>query len=175
MNTEIKEETLKKETFRIKPFRNICVGDPLYLEEIARGSDDAIMKDLTVNTKTRCCTVGACTISLVRSKEKSLEWSSINVDIHLAETEEQLNVYLSDRWYGEKTVKERYNLACDTAKFDVTIDGRYDRFHTGADGYYGTAIKYKEHFGFYLGLSFDEDMHSFEEINTRIRYLLNAE
>lgn len=173
MKTEIKTTTLKKEMARIKPFRNVRIGDPLYFEEMAAGSENKNLKTLTVDTKTRCCTAGACVISLDHNTNDSFEWDDIQVDVYLAADEQQLATYLAGRWYGEKTVRERHQLGCDTARFEMEIDGRYDLFHTGADGFFGEAVKYKQYFGFSISLSFDPDFFSYDEIKERMEYLFN--
>lgn len=172
MKTE-KIKTLKKEMVCIKPFRSVRIGDPSYFEEMEAGSENQNLKKLTVDTKTRCCTTGACVVSLIHFAEDDFEWDDIQVDVYLAADKSQLDVYLGGRWYGEKTVKERHRLGCDTARFEMEIDGRYDLFHTGADGFYGDAIKYKEHYGFSISLSFDPDMFTYDEVKERMEYLFN--
>lgn len=60
--------------------------------------------------------------------------------------------------------KVKRDLGCDTASFEIEVDGKYDEIHTGADGYYGIAYKFKQYYGSYIELSFDGDLFSYEDV-----------
>jgi hypothetical protein len=78
-------------------------------------------------------------------------------------------VYLTDRCY-KNSVKKSHELACDTARFEICVDGRFDEVHTGADGYYGYANELKQYYGFQISLTFDSSLFTVKDIEEKARY-----
>ena len=172
------EKIIRESVHSIKPFKHIRIGDPFYFEKIEqKGDKPNRYTKLVCDTKTSCCKVGAVIIKEVEITDEMLPdpFININVDIFLAKDEEQLEIYKSGRWYGEDTQKRDYELGCDTARFEIEVDGRYDEVHTGADGYYGFVKEMKQYFGFMAGLTFDGDLFSFEEVENLMNYLFKFE
>lgn len=167
----IKVTNEKKEVFKIKPFKHIHIGDPLYFEELAAGSTNKALKEMTLDAKMRCCNFGAVVVNKNFVESEEFSYHSIDVGIYLASSEKMLDVYLDGKWYGEKTVKEEHELGCDTASFEMVVDGRYNFFRTGADGYYGNAKLMKQYYGFRCSLSFDASLFEFDEIIAEMKSL----
>lgn len=166
-----KSTVIKTVEYKIKPFKNIRIGDPLYFDRLEEGEDIKIYKDLVCDIRTTCCKVGAVRISESVIDSEYGEFNQLDVDVFLAKDDEQLEVYKNGQWYGEKTLKHHYNLGCDTASYEIEIDGRYEKVHTGADGYYGELRHMKQYYGLMLSLSFDGDLFSFEEVERMMDYL----
>lgn len=65
---------------------------------------------------------------------------------------------------GSEIKYKPITLGCDTARFEIETDKGYAEIHTGADGYYGTAIKYKHKMGIQVELNVDSDVCDWKEI-----------
>lgn len=166
-----KSNVIKMSEYKIKPFRHIRIGDPMYFERLESGENPKIYEDLICEIKTTCCKTGMVRINESLINTDYGDFNQIDVDVFLAKNEEQLEVYKNGQWYGEKTLKHHYNLGCDTASYEIEVDGRYEKVHTGSDGYYGELRQMKQYYGLMLSLSFDGDLFSFEEIERIMDYL----
>jgi hypothetical protein len=167
------KETVKSVTYlKMKPFKHIRIGDPLYFENME--DDPKRYKKLVADVKPTCCKFGAIRIRDVEVEDEyegmPLKYNQIVVDVFMAPTEEKLQVYLNDRYFGENSVKQHYELGCDTASYEICVDGRYDEVHTGADGYYGTLSHMKQYFGFMMTLFFDGSLFDMEDVEKKLRY-----
>ena len=95
----------------------------------------------------------------------------IDVDVVQAGLPKVVDLYMEHRYYPAY-VKEKHELGCDTAQFDMEVRTKKgfasDRFHTGADGYYGSLIKMKQGYGMMMNLSFDTDLFAFDEVVERM-------
>jgi hypothetical protein len=91
-----------------------------------------------------------------------------------------VTTYLQGRYMPAATTRH-IELGCDTACFEICTT-HHDKkqpivctFNTGADGFYGFALKYKKSAG--DGLAFDftvsGDCMSFEEVEAQLRTLLS--
>lgn len=157
--------------YKIKPFKNIRIGDPLYFDKIEAGEDVARYQDLVCDIKTTCCKVGMIRIEEITIHAEFGDFNQIEVEVFLAFNNPQLDVYKDGCWFGEETLKKKYELGCDTASFEIEVDGRYEEVHTGSDGYYGELKHLKQYYGIMLSLSFDADLFSFDEIEKKMDYL----
>lgn len=162
---------IKTTEHRINPFKKIRIGDPLYFERLENGEDCKIYKNLVCDIKTTCCKVGMVRINESVINAEFGDFNQIDVDVFLAYNDEQLDVYKNGQWYGEKTLKHIYNLGCDTASYEIEVDGRYEKVHTGGDGYYGELRQMKQYYGLMLSLSFDGDLFAFDEVEKLMDYL----
>lgn len=130
-------KVLQRKTLYMKPFKSILLGDPLYLEKLKSESLEPKkvkrLKELTLNYRPRCCNCGAV---LVEEIEDSYEFEGeeysflqIGVHVYLAYNEGSLKTYLNGKWYGEESVKAEHQLGCDTAQFDMYVDGELYSFN----------------------------------------------
>lgn len=163
----------KEQTFAIKPFNHIRIGDPSYFEDMRGGDKNPALKELTCDIKlTRRYPVsGLRMYHEIYETEKGSKFGQIVV--LFAETVDSriLDTYLSNKYLGDDTIKEVHQLGCDTASFEIEVDKRYDHFHTGADGYYGDITLYVEPYGISACLTFDADLFSYDEIKQRMNAL----
>lgn len=162
---------IKTSEYKIKPFKKIRIGDPMYFDRIESNADVKRYKNLVCDIKTTCCKVGMVRIEESVINEKFGDFNQIDVDVFLAYGDEQLNVYRDGQWFGEESMKHRYVLGCDTACYEIEVDGRYEKVNTGADGYYGELKQMKQYYGLMLTLSFDGSLFNFEEIEKLMDYL----
>lgn len=162
---------LRTSEYKIQPFKNIRIGDPMYFDRIEAGDDIKRYKDLVCDIKTTCCKVGMIRIEEYTSHYDFGDFNHIRVDVFLAYNDDQLDVYKDGCWFGEETVKHLYELGCDTASYEIEVDGRYEKVHTGSDGYYGELQLMKQYYGLMLSLSFDADLFPFEKIESLMDYL----
>lgn len=51
------------------------------------------------------------------------------------------------------------------------MDGRYEKVHTGSDGYFGEVQAMKQYYGLMMSLTFDASLFSFEKIEKLMDYL----
>ena len=62
-------------------------------------------------------------------------------------------------------------LGCDTACFGIETNKTYYEFRTGADGYYGNYMTYKNNELYHINLSLDADLFDFDEVVRIMKYL----
>lgn len=176
---EKNKKTVNRKKFSIKPFKKIVIGDPSYFDELDNGSENKYLKDITCNFNTTCCNVGSVIITENTSDlyfgndAKPIKSCEVLVDFYLASSEKQLDIYENGKWFGKETLKKEYELGCDTACFEMTIDNEYDEFRTGSDGYYGNVKQLKQNYGLIGHLYFDGDMFTFDEIVNRMNKLFH--
>lgn len=188
LREELDSKILNFKVIPIKPFKNITVGDPDYFEELNEEErnpgtlshkNKKILKDLTLDTKTSCCKQGVVVIAEVEERlyedKPEPRFSSIYMEVALSSASnfekslQDFKVYTSDKIY-KNSVKSSHNLACDGAKFEICVDGRFDEVHTGADGSYGYANEMKQYYGFNMGFVFDSDLFSMEDVEKMASY-----
>lgn len=175
------EKIIKTKTLEMKlkkSLNRLLIGDEMYFEAIENGEDAGCEKELIFNESLRLIKNGKIKIDEIHSEEEfngsMLDIDTIRVTIAGASSEDKVDVYLDGRWYGEKSVKVNHTLGCDTASFIIETPYGYDKFDTGADGYYGQAYKFKEYFGFMVILDLDADLFSFDEIENKMKYLFDC-
>lgn len=164
------------EIIPIKPYKNIRIGDRLYFEHMEAGVASKGEKSLVFDEKMTCCQHGALLIGNVSEKYESeynpgqvIDLNTIYACIALAGQSQkdralnQLEVYFTNMVFLNQT-KVQKTLGCDTASFEIEVDGKYDEIRTGSDGYYGTAYKFKQYYGSYIELSFDGDLFTYDEV-----------
>ena len=157
---------LKEDIFDVKGTTRLRIGDPYYFEEMKAGSTNNYLKEITFNGNISAAPLGKLRVQLVNYKDK-YDFNGIEVMIIQGKTNQQLDTYISGRYYPEK-VKKKYQLGCDTAQFEMVTKYGYDLFHIGADGFYGDLILNKQYYGMILMLSFDADLFDYQEIIDRM-------
>ena len=164
-------KTLRKKEFEIKPFKHIRIGDPHYFEEMENGSTNKYLKEITCDMDVNPSKFGLVTVEDEMVTSEGFTFGNLRVNIYLANTKEQLEVYKSGKWYGDKTLVKEYTLGCDTAEFEIETDKSVDTFHTGADGYYGSLQHLKKGYGLICHFDLDADMFEFEDLVERFKAL----
>lgn len=161
---------MKSIEFKAKGISTITVGDPLYLEHIDNGTASKGEKSLVFSRKVAKSMEIAVSVKEDTEHHGNLEFTTIQVDVYgirhtLSElTKTTLMDTFKQGKFHPKLVKEEKDLACDTAEFVIKTDRGYEEFHTGADGYYGNVLWYKDNNAFWLSLSLDVDMFEFEDV-----------
>ena len=161
------ETILKEETFDVCGTTKLTVGDPMYLEAIADGTDKGCEKKLVFDGSISGAPLGKLRIREIHCIENGLEWNVVDVSVFQASQLFMLETYLSEKYYNGTIIKD-IDLGCDTACFEICTKFGSDKFDTGADGYYGHLYKYKQHFGMELKLDFDGGLYDFEEVKQRM-------
>jgi len=161
------ETILKEETFDVCGTTKLTVGDPMYLEAIADGTDKDCEKKLVFDGSISGAPLGKLRIREIHCIENGLEWDVVDVSVFQAGQLFMLETYLSEKYYNGTIIKD-IDLGCDTACFEICTKFGSDKFDTGADGYYGHLYKYKQHFGMELKLDFDGGLYDFEEVKQRM-------
>lgn len=146
----------------INPPKRLIIGDPMYLE---RG----IAEGLTCQWKRLSYASNVkAKIEVFEETFDNFKYSVIRIfvlseerlnDIHCSEKKSDGFVY-----YPKLVSGKVIELGCDTAAFIVETDKGHMKIHTGADGYYGIAIKYKDKLGIQVELGFDSDMADYKEL-----------
>lgn len=146
----------------INPPKKLIIGDPMYLE---RGIADGLTcqwKRLSYVSNLKA------EIEVYEETFDNFKYSVVRLyvlpeerlnDIHRSEEESDGFVY-----YPKLVSGKVIELGCDTAAFIVETDKGHMKIHTGADGYYGIAIKYRNKLGIQVELNFDSDMADYEEL-----------
>lgn len=161
------DKIIREEIINVKGTTRLTVGDPMYLQNIANGTDNGCEKKLVFDGNISAAPLGRMQIRQTHIEEDGLAFDTIEVIIFQAKDSKILDLYQSGRYYPSM-LKKDIDLGCDTARFTITTKFGYDEFHTGADGYYGHMFWYKQYYGMMLGLSFDTDLFEFDEIKDRM-------
>lgn len=161
------EKIIKEEIIDVHGTTKLTVGDPMYLDAIADGTDKGCEKELIFDGFISGAPLGKLRIREIHCVENGLEWDVVDVSIFQAGQPFMFNVYLDEKYYNGTIVKD-IDLGCDTACFEIHTKFDSDKFHTGADGYYGHLCKYKQYFGMELKLDFDGGLFEFEEVKRRM-------
>ena len=191
LNRENNSELKNFKVVPIKPFRNIQVGDPSYLEELDREKEvpgtldrktKKSLESLVLDTKTSCCKNGVIVIGEIEEDLGigNMRYSTIEMTAILSCRDDfermmaDYETYATDMHYSNG-VKKVVELGCDTAQFDITVDGNYENIHTGGDGYYGYALEMKQYYGFVMELSFDASLFTMDDVENYARYLFKVD
>lgn len=185
---------LSTKTYEAKVPKKLLIADNYYLEEIDEINEK--LKNATaeekknLNKKKRNLNNLICDISIPRAKRKMYvdimdvmvdsemgQFPSIITRIYvtpIAHREQILKVYRNDKYYSD-TLKKDKELGCDTASFIMFNGNDSIEFDTGADGYYGRALIFKDEFGANIELSFDKDMFTLDDVISKVMYILPEE
>lgn len=156
----------------INPPKRLIIGDPMYLEK-------GIAEELTCQWKRLSfqkdikAEIEVFEDTFFRGgKHETYDTFKMNV-LRLYVLPEQLldNIHSDEEKNNEGLVYfpklisgKVIELGCDTASFIVETDNNYVQIDTGADGYYGVAVKYKNKLGIQVELSFDAAMADCKDI-----------
>lgn len=147
----------------INPPKRLIIGDPMYLE---RGIAEELtcqwkrlsfQKDIKAEIEVFEDTFDTFKMNVLRLyvlPEQLLD------NIHSDEEKNNEGIVYFPKLVSGKVIE----LGCDTASFIVETDNNYVQIDTGADGYYGVAVKYKNKLGIQVELSFDAAMADYEEL-----------
>lgn len=172
----------KEKDFTIKPFGSIIIGDPDYLEKINnQHKDTMVLKKLVYMNRAVQKIHHDAKVRLKVTRTTYDHGSFDSVEIAIAsvlntnsKTRDVLfNTLLNNRVHSD-LLSKNVSLGCDTARFYINIDGNDEEIGTGADGYYGNVIVYKQKIAYCISLVLDADLHSEEEVEQLIRYLFHV-
>lgn len=170
------------ELIPLKKMSSIRIGDELYFETL-ENEEHKGMRSLVFDEKLSCRNHGVLMIARVSEEFVSGNFfDTIYVGItysgrdDLAKTCEMIKTYFTGKYYSN-TKKVSKELGCDSASFSITVDGkRNNEFHTGADGYYGYAEKFKQYYGANIELAFDSDLFDEKDLKEEFAgYLLKED
>ena len=171
------KKIVKQKKYEINPFKEISIGDPSYFEDLEKDfENNTHLLSLTCSLKLKKYKSGYVQITQYdcHDEEYNMDYSVITVNFALADDEALLQVYAQDKWFGKKTLDTSYELGCDTASYEIIVDGRYDEVKTGADGYYGDVKLLKGEYGLIGNLDFDADLFTFDEVVEHAAYWFNV-
>ena len=173
---------MKNIEFKINTPKKLIIGDPMYLDAIENGSDKGCEKKITFIRK--CMPNNLDWTCLAKEVEDSFDFEGerityttiivqlIGIAEHMTiEDKQKLIQTFKNDMYHPKLVKTKGQLGCDTAEFIIETNKSYDEFHTGADGYYGSYMIYKDNMVYKIELSFDADLFDFDDVVKRIKAL----
>ena len=176
-------QVTKEETFKVKPFSRIRVGDPCYFNTDFE-QQGTIERELPIKDRT-----ASVTFQIVRHNEPSdflqgklVEYDELRVVIANGK-DTKAGEHLIDGhkkgFYAPQRLKERKTLGCDTASFDLVIGkGRGNSgttISTGADGVYGEYFAYKNKDLYVLELYLDPTYDSYGNFKQNILSLFELE
>lgn len=167
-----KREVMKKKEFDFAPMKKLIIGDPDYLESIEKKENVALLKRLVCKVRPKNVNYGKLIIEETKTKYPEFEALEIEITFLLGNTQEQIGVYESNRYYSH-TVYKKLQLACDCAEFIIETEHGYDEFRTGADGYYGDVMIFKQGFGLTGNISLDGSLFDFDDVIKTFKYLFN--
>lgn len=147
----------------INPPKKLIIGDPMYFE---RG----IAEELTCQWKRLSFQNDVkAEIEVFEETFDNFKYSVVRLyvlpeellnDIHRSEEKSNGGLVYFPKLVSGKVIE----LGCDTAEFIVKNEKDLVKIHTGADGYYGMAIKYKNKLGIQVELNFESIMADYEDL-----------
>lgn len=172
---------LSEDIFEIKPFHKVLIADPWYLKQIEAGNNknvngiNELMADFVVSAKPQ--------IAKVHLRKIHLMWEEDNVEDELwellfysvldsAENMEFPKAALEQMIYPE-LIEKTGDLACDTAHYQIDIDGKTEEVYNGGDGYFGKYFTYKGDRFCFVTLSLPEELFDKEDIMKLIHNLFD--
>lgn len=130
---------LKRKNYEVDMIKNLQFGDPMYYEDYA--DDKKRLNSLISNIKLKKELKERfnCYLSLIQSQDHDddcdMDFDSLELRICLA-PKEHFATYLNDMQYASQKTKVK-EIGVDSASYILEIDGKYDKFSTEADGYWG--------------------------------------
>lgn len=100
------ETILKEETFDVCGTTKLTVGDPMYLEAIADGTDKGCEKKLVFDGSISGAPLGKLRIREIHCIENGLEWDVVDVSVFQASQPFMFNVYLDEKYYNGTIIKD---------------------------------------------------------------------
>lgn len=126
---------MRKEIFKVKCPNHIVVGDPWYFERCSDEELKRLVADYQVPAYW-----DARLVLKEKAGEEYPDMTMRFMEIYLAPNQE-IGIYLDNMMYeGQEQVQK--NLAVDTARYKMCVDGREEIIHTGGDGYWGAAQEF---------------------------------
>lgn len=181
-NTETMTKTiLMEDIFDIKPFHKVLIADPWYLKKIESGDNKNIsgmkklMADFTVSARPQIAKVHMRKIHLAWEDNVEDElWELIFYSVlDSAENMEFPKAALEQMVYPD-LIDKTGDLACDTARYLIDIDGKTEEVYNGGDGYFGKYFTYKGDRFSFVTLSLPEELFSKEDIMQVIHNLFDV-
>lgn len=158
-------KVLKEKFFPIMGTTKLRIGDPMYFEQLKENPEkNKGCKKLIYDGNISAAPLGLMKVTQNEVTEDDLTWEDIVVEVYTGSNIEQLKVYANEQYFGSDTLKKKIDLACDSASFEIETKYGYQHFHTGADGYYGNLLVFKQYYGMNLFLAFDADLFEFDDI-----------
>ena len=172
----------KKIQYKAKTPTRLIIGDPWYLEAIDNKEDTGCEKQLCFIKKRLPKDMDVeVIIEEKEEKYKGMTFTSICIDI-IAVTnkwdeikKKVITDAIKNSKYHPQLLSKKGELACDTACFIIETNETYYEFKTGADGYYGNYMTYKNNELCHINLALDDDMFSFDEVVTIVKYLFKEQ
>lgn len=119
-----------KEIYTVECPKHIRFGDPMYFEEFKGKQLDRLVVDYKVPKQFAA--------RVVLTEQPIEDMPGVMVDtitLYLA-PEQTIGTYMDGYYYDSQDVNQK-EIGVDTAVYLYEIDGRYEEFHTGSDGYWG--------------------------------------
>ena len=177
MSEPLRTERTMSDRYSVKPFKHISVGDPSYW-------GDKSAEKLTINKKYPVSNREASVI--ITNTHREYEGND-NKTFGFDEIGVTIASYKKDGWFAKydgmtvhseencfKKPCKRTTLGCDTARFEMEIDGRLDTIQTGADGIYGDCYCYADNEAIVVSVFVDADMCSEQKMRDTLAYLLDC-
>ena len=119
-----------KEIYKVKPPERIVFGDPMYFEQCKKGE----LKRLTVDYKPPDSFRAKVVLEETPYEECPDEMFRA-MSIYFAPSQ-TIDVYAQGKQYESQDYISR-DIGVDSARYLLGMDGNYDIFSTGGDGYWG--------------------------------------
>lgn len=180
------EKVLREETYKLKPFGHLKVGDPSYFEDdkhldstISRflptegRSAGMLLREIKVPTDNEFLNeVGItsfplCQAIIFSENERSFMTDAPDyTEVHLHGTKDEIQALVQ---IGEATL-----LECGTASFILSTENGKTAVHTGADGAYGILFEYQGGAAVILELNLNGRAVPFEEMKEHLMDVFDA-
>lgn len=171
---------VREKRFQVKPFKRVEMYDPCY------GTQNE-MSDVVMSICTFCKLPISNREAEVLLREVHGTFDFNGEEIPYTNFDVKFFSYRKDTEIAKKEIeaecenmcyptliKEKKDLGCDTARFIICVDDNELEILTGADGYYGRMVKYKNNYAYYFDFSLDDDVTDWDDLERKIKYLFQV-
>lgn len=175
---DMERTVIAEKEYKIQPFGHLVCGDPCYL-------NDEIGKDFTIDETLYSGSTRKAGLII-----QQVQYDGISDFSHEPTSFQTVNViaynipkgvegqrYVDAQKEGKyipDDVKQKVELGCDTASFDLSVDNRDVHIDTGADGYYGSYLRYTHNRAYILELELDPSYIGLDRIKADMGYVFDC-
>ena len=162
----MEEKVVCKEFIKIKPFASLIIGDATYFGD-KKAEKGLVMREEKIPHS------GGRTAGIYFT-QVALEDGGISVTMNnaiiysaAADAQEIVDLHAQGQWCPD-LCKNKKDLGCDSASFDIITDKGDITMNTGADGFFGTAFHYKDNKVILADFSVDNDVMSYKAFKENV-------
>ncbi len=171
----IERTILEEKEYKIPVFNSLTVGDPMYFE-------NGVGNKYTLDTNLPAYANRKAGIILqkinykweLEGQKDYLTYDTINAIIYNISPNSKNYVEAHTQGCHFSDLQKKIDLGCDSAEFEIVVNGKGTDFQTGADGMYGNFYKYPHNRAYILELELDPDYIPLQQIKQKLGFVFDC-